>query len=439
MPKYVMPPRQKMINLIYIVLISMLGINVSQDALEGYDLFSKDYQPQISFLQTYNANLGENLAKDKPELETITLQVREKTETMQRELNRLKVKIAQTADRNKYENGKLLNRDNMDATPNVMLNFGQGKMLKVYIETYKKQMNLFISNEKQLDLLSSYLDINPKRDNTSWENETFAHLTANAGIAILNKLEEEVLTYEKEVLLALANKKGELPESQPETPLIDENQIYINGNPVDVLANGTIHTPMVQVSPESASILYKGYENKLNFISIGVAGHDLKISMKGGQIIERNGQYWALPDKNVQSAGIIATKGNEVLSHYDYIVKELPDPVPYVVYNEQGKQQLYKGNVPLSKSKVQAMTELVAKATEGPQIAYRIQSFETVFIKSGSDKVVTLKNQGNAFSDEQRRMIGQLQPGDKFYITSIIVSGGAKNNEQIASINIVLI
>lgn len=368
MPKYVMPPRQKMINLIYIVLIAMLGINVSQDALEGYDLFSKDYQPQIAFLQTYNANLGVSLAKDKPELETITQQVREKTETIQQELNQLKVKIAQAADRNKYENGRLLNRDNMDATPNVMLNFGQAKTLKTNIETYKKQMNLFISNEEQLNLLSNYLNVNPKKDNSSWEYETFAYLTANAGISILNKLEEEALTYEKEVLQALFSKKDELPEPQPETPLIDESQIYINGSPVDVLANGTIHTPMVQVSPESTSILYKGYENKLNFISVGVASHDLKISMKGGQIIERNGQYCAIPDKAVQSAGIIASKGNEILARYDYVVKELPDPVPYVVYNEKGQQQYYKGNVPLGKSKVQAMTELVAIASEGPQI-----------------------------------------------------------------------
>lgn len=85
------------------------------------------------------------------------------------------------------------------------------------------------------------------------------------------------------------------------------------------------------------------------------------------------------------------------------------------------------------------MSELIATAPEGPQIDYRILSFETVFIKSGSNKVITLKNKGNKLSEEQRKIIGQLQTGDKFYITSITVSGGKKNNEQIASINIVLI
>lgn len=438
MPKYVMPPRQKMINLIYIVLIAMLGINVSQDALEGYDLISKDYQPQVALLQTYNVNLHECLEKEKPELKDIAQQVREKTEAIQQKLNELKVKIAQTADRKKYQNGVLLNRHNMDATPDVMLNFGQAKILRKNIETYKKQMNLFIDNEEQQSLLSSYLNTIPQRDNLSWENETFAHLTANAGITVLNKLQEELLTYEKEILQTLIDKKSELPDLQPETPLIGDNQIYINGQPMSV-SNGTINTPIVKLNPELTSILYKGYENKLNFISVGVAKQDLKISMENGKIIERNGQYWAVPDKNTQTASIIASTGNDVLARYNYVVKELPDPAPCVIYTEQGKQRLYKGNVPLSKSKVQVMTELAATTSEGPQVAYRILSFETVFIQSGSDKVITLKNQGNKFSDEQRRMISQLQPGDKFYITSITVSGGQKNNEQIASIHIVLI
>lgn len=438
MPKYVIPPRQKMINLIYIVLIAMLGINISQDALEGYDLISKDYQPQVALLQTYNMNLHECIEKEKPKLKDIAQQVREKTETIQQELNELKVKIAQTADRKKYQNGVLLNRDNMDATPDVMLNFGQGKILRKNIETYKKQMNLFIGNEEQQSLLSSYLNTTPQRDDLFWENETFAHLTANAGIAVLYKLEEELLTYEKEILQTLIAQKDELSDLQPETPLIGNNQIYINGQSMDV-SNGTINTPIVKFSPELSSSLYKGHENKLNFISVGVAKQDLKISMEDGKIIERNGQYWAIPDRNTQTASIIASKGNHVLARYNYVVKELPDPAPYVIYTEQGKQRLYKGNVPLSKSKVQTMTKLAATTSEGPQVAYRILSFETVFIQAGSDRVITLKNQGNKFSDEQRRMISQLQPGDKFYITSITVSGGQKNNEQIASIHIVLI
>jgi hypothetical protein len=45
MAKYTLPPRQKMINLLYVVLIAMLAINISSDVLEGYGLMNNDYLP----------------------------------------------------------------------------------------------------------------------------------------------------------------------------------------------------------------------------------------------------------------------------------------------------------------------------------------------------------------------------------------------------------
>lgn len=47
MAKYTLPPRQKMINLLYVVLIAMLAINISSDVLEGYGRMNNDYLPQI--------------------------------------------------------------------------------------------------------------------------------------------------------------------------------------------------------------------------------------------------------------------------------------------------------------------------------------------------------------------------------------------------------
>ena len=54
MAKYTLPPRQKMINLLYVVLIAMLAINISSDVLEGYGQMNNDYLPQIKKLEEYN-------------------------------------------------------------------------------------------------------------------------------------------------------------------------------------------------------------------------------------------------------------------------------------------------------------------------------------------------------------------------------------------------
>ena len=49
-------PRQKMINLMYIVLLAMLALNVSNDVLKGFSLISD------SLLRTTDNAMKENLA-----------------------------------------------------------------------------------------------------------------------------------------------------------------------------------------------------------------------------------------------------------------------------------------------------------------------------------------------------------------------------------------
>ena len=61
MAKYTLPPRQKMINLLYVVLIAMLAINISSDVLEGYGQMNNDYLPQIKKLEEYNRTLLERI------------------------------------------------------------------------------------------------------------------------------------------------------------------------------------------------------------------------------------------------------------------------------------------------------------------------------------------------------------------------------------------
>lgn len=453
MSKYVMPPRQKMINLIYIILIAILAIHISKDAIEGYDIISNDYRPQIAQLQTYNEELRVRLEQEKPEVTGQVQSVKEKTNAIRQELNDLKENIIRTADKDEYQSGILKNRDNEKATPDVLLSNKRGNNLKNSIATYKQEMESMLAGDAQKKLVSSYMNITPQTDNASWEEETFSHLTANAGITMLDKMEMELLSCEKEVLLAMTNGTGiqtseVTPEAgkpqkeaekevEKEPAELSDNQIFVNGVPTDILADGTLKKPFVQMAPEAA-VLYKGYDNKLQLTSIGIPQEQLKVSMKNGKVVMRNNCYIALPDNNSRTAVITVSDGADVLARYEYEVRNLPAPQPYLSYSHNGKNTLYKGDVPLGKSHLLGMNELVAQANEGPQVKYKVVSFETVFIEAGSNKVITLKNKGNKFSGEQKKAIEQLQAGDKFYITSITVSGGQKTDEQIGSINVVL-
>ena len=74
MAKYTLPPRQKMINLLYVVLIAMLAINISSDVLEGYGLMNNDYLPQIEQLEEYNRTLLERINNSRNDQTTLSAQ-----------------------------------------------------------------------------------------------------------------------------------------------------------------------------------------------------------------------------------------------------------------------------------------------------------------------------------------------------------------------------
>lgn len=138
-----------MINLIYIILIAILAIHISKDAIEGYDIISNDYRPQIAQLQTYNEELRVRLEQEKPEVTGQVQSVKEKTNAIRQELNDLKENIIRTADKDEYQSGILKNRDNEKATPDVLLSNKRGNNLKNSIATYKQEMESMLAGDAQ--------------------------------------------------------------------------------------------------------------------------------------------------------------------------------------------------------------------------------------------------------------------------------------------------
>ena len=72
MAKYTLPPRQKMTNLLYVVLIAMLAINISSDVLEGYVYVNCFVQLRIAKVNLLPVNL---LAAPGPEVRSYLFQL----------------------------------------------------------------------------------------------------------------------------------------------------------------------------------------------------------------------------------------------------------------------------------------------------------------------------------------------------------------------------
>ena len=439
MAKYTLPPRQKMINLLYVVLIAMLAINISSDVLEGYGLMNNDYLPQIEQLEEYNRTLLERINNSRNDQATLSAQSIDATAgKLMGTLEGLKEDIARKADKEKYETGKLKAKDDLNAVPEVFLSVtgGKGKMLRLSLEAFKAETLSLIKNESHRKLVGTYLDTEGPGTGISWEKETFSYLPAIGGVTFINKIQEEVLLCVNEVYRSLLYEEAEDGKNGTFV-FINEDQMIVN-------RDGTVDLPVVQITPTLTSILYTDYENPLNILTAGIPFNEVTFNMTNGKILKRGNQCIAVPNEKAQTATITATQiKNGVarqLAEYRYTVKALPDPTPYILCtDDNGNTVQYRGNVPINKRLVSNMTQLGASISDGPKANYEINSFEMGLIKGNSKAVTSITNTGNKFSARQMELIRQLEKGDKLYITSIVVTGPGNKKKQIASINVVLI
>lgn len=433
-----MPPRQKMINLLYVILIAMLAINISTDVLEGYKLMNEDFEARISGLEVYNDSLLAKITREGSEEEQqVSAEMSGRMHELRSTLHELREEIARLADHDDYKPGMIKAHDDLIAVPTLFLSAttGRGKELRRSVDSLKTFALSHVINDSRYEYVNSYLTLKSNTRGISWEKETFSYLPAIGGVAFLNKLEEEVLLVTNEVYRSM------LYDDRTETSR-NRHYILINEEQHAVNEDGTVDAPVVLLS-SSEDVLYRQYENPLNLFSIGIPADQLTFGMTNGKIYSTGDACIAVPNAGAKDATVyvdgMKDGAKARLFECRYHVKSLPDPFAYLVYkNNQGKSVEYRGNVPISKESLLNMIQLGARADEGPDVSYTVQSFETVLIKAATNKVTTLRSAGNALSGEQRRQIENLGHDDKFYITSILVSGTGGVKKQIAPINVII-
>ena len=147
-----MSPREKMINLMYIVLTAMLALNVSSDVLNGFSqvqdgltrsnrTITARNQALYGQLQAFNEK---NPEKGKMWLDKAT-QVVGETDKLYNYIDSLKSEIVHHADGEDADVNNIRNRDNLDAASEVMLaaTGGKGKTLRTRIDSYRQFVTSF--------------------------------------------------------------------------------------------------------------------------------------------------------------------------------------------------------------------------------------------------------------------------------------------------------
>lgn len=241
-----MSPRQKMINLMYIVLTAMLALNVSSDVLNGFSQVEDGLARSNKTVAERNSQLFEKLKafNDKnPEKGGAWLKkaedVRRGTLQLVSYIDSLKHDIVRQADGPEGDVDNIQNLDDLESASVVMLapGTGKGKVLRTKVDTFRKFMCSFIADTTKRGNIERMLSTAPKRqagniDVKQWEDAMFENMPVVAAVTLLTKLQNDVLYAEGEVLNQLLTNVdlGDIRVNQVEAFVIPESRLVMQGS-----------------------------------------------------------------------------------------------------------------------------------------------------------------------------------------------------------------
>lgn len=210
-----MSPRQKMINLMYIVLTAMLALNVSSDVLNGFTLVEDGLKRTNSNVSDRNAALymqleeftRQNPQKGKPWLDKAA-DVRRQTLSLYKYIDSLKLAIVRDADGVDGKVDNILNQDNLEASSKVMVTYGNGAKLERRLAAYRKYIAAYIADPKKQAAIQKALATEPVLHKGSmikvpWVSGMFENMPVVASVTLLSKLQNDLLFAEGEALQTL--------------------------------------------------------------------------------------------------------------------------------------------------------------------------------------------------------------------------------------------
>ena len=210
-------PRQKMINLMYIVLTAMLALNVSSDVLNGFTQVEEGLtrtnnnveERNAAILHTLESFASQNPDKGKKWFDKAS-EVRRITEQVYLHIDTLKHLIVKEADGSDGDVSNILNRDNLEAASYVMLS-GQrprGEKLRQTIESYCNYIASLMPDTLKRNTVEKALSTEAVlRKGTlgkqSWAESKFDNQPVVAAVTLLTKLQNDVKYAEGEALSTL--------------------------------------------------------------------------------------------------------------------------------------------------------------------------------------------------------------------------------------------
>ena len=290
-------PRQKMINLMYVVLMAMLALNISSEVLNGFSIVEESLNRTTANSSKENEVLYDNFAeqmkanpaKVKEWFDKATA-VKRMSDSLYNYAQQLKLQIVQEADGKDANVLDIKSKDNLEAASHVMLAPGTGQGHKLFnaINSFRNRILTMVSDPHQRSIIESNLTTKlPKNAHTmgkNWEEYMFEDMPVAGAVTLLSKLQSDVRYAEGEVLHTLVSNidMKDIRVNKLSAFVIPESRTVISGDQfsaqIVMAAVDTTQQPEIYVGGQRISNgLYR-------FTAGGVGEHQF-----GGYITMRDG------------------------------------------------------------------------------------------------------------------------------------------------------
>ena len=271
-------PRQKMINIMYLVLTALLALNVSSEILNAFKTVNRSLEntnTQVNLstetimrsLQD-KANAAETKERATPWLAKAN-QVVSTSKTLYDYIGSLKNKILTLAGGSASDPTKSFKEDNLDIVTKMMVKDGEGKKLYAALAKYKTDV-LGIDSAIKIEFEKSLnIDLTnpPSRDGKTrdWEVAYFHMVPTVAGLTILSKFQNDIKTAENKVVTFCHQKVGEVKVIfDTYTAIVGQNSNYLMpGQDIEIKAGvgafSKAAQPAISIGGSSVPIGDEGY------------------------------------------------------------------------------------------------------------------------------------------------------------------------------------
>jgi gliding motility-associated protein GldM len=266
-------PRQKMINMMYLVLTALLALNVSSEILNAFKTVNKSLENTNSTVNKSTETIMASLQQKTTDPATATKaqlwypkaqQVQSLSKNIFTYVQNLKDQILREAGGDPSKPDQKFKEDNLDIATRIMIEKGQGPKLLAALAQYKKDV-LAIDPEMKTSFettLPISLDkpVSKNKAGKTWEGAYFHMVPTVAALTILSKFQNDVKTSENRLVQFCHNKVGEVAvRFDTYAAIVGQNSTYLMpGQELEITAGvGAFSTgakPTITIGGQSLTV-----------------------------------------------------------------------------------------------------------------------------------------------------------------------------------------